>query len=406
MNESQFDLIIIGGGLVGASLAAALAHLPCRIALIDSVDNQVRLSDEFDARSFALSYGSQRIFSAMGLWPELSKAAVPIEEIHVSDRGHFGRSHFSAEKTGAPALGYVIEAQDIHRALQSVCEKHDNIKSFCPATVTQLKRIDNINTVVLEKNAQMLTLKAPLVVAADGGNSTVRSLLHISARQYDYRQTAIVANIGLTRDHNNIAYERFTADGPLAMLPMRENRSALVWSLPPDLVKEKLALSDEDFLKSLQAHFGYRLGRLCKVGKRACFPLKLTISDEVIAPGVVLIGNASQALHPIAGQGFNLGLRDVATIAELIRDGLKQNTLQSEDMLTRYLAWRKRDQQKTILFSDFVPRVFSNDWRPLSVARDLGLCVVDSVKPLKQLFLQQNMGLSGKSPDLLCGVPL
>lgn len=406
MSQSDFDVIIIGGGLVGASLAAACAHLPCRIALIDAIAPQTRLSDDFDARSFALSHGSQTIFSSMGIWPALAKSVVPIEQIHVSERGCFGRSHFTAEKATVPALGYVIEAQDIHAVLQNTLAKHDNITLFCPAKVTQLCREDDQNTVITSKAEHSHALRAPLVVAADGGNSTVRSLLNISARQYDYRQTAIVANVGLARSHNQVAYERFTPDGPLALLPMQKQRSALVWSLPPDIVAEKMAESDEDFLASLQTAFGYRLGQFTKIGKRANFPLSLTISDEIVAPGVVLIGNASQALHPIAGQGFNLGLRDVATMAQCIRDGLQQNNLASEELLKHYAAWRKRDQQKTILFSDFVPRVFSNNWRPLSIARDLGLCVVDSVRPIKNAFLQQNMGVAGKCPDLLCGVPL
>lgn len=405
MNNSRFDVVIVGGGMVGASLAAAIAHLPIRIALIEAKSPEVRLQADFDARSIALSYASYQIYQALDLWTAFAAASVPIETIHVSDRGHFGSTHFTAEKAGVPALGYVCEAHDINRILTHHCQQHPHIEIFSPAVVTNISRDTDGTQLTLNDGEQTIT--TTLVIAADGGNSSIRQLEKITSRTYDYGQTAIVANVGLARPHHNIAYERFTADGPLAMLPMLHQRSALVWSLAPEKVESLLALSDDAFLMQLQGQFGYRLGKLAKIGKRATFPLKLIVGEEVAKPGLVFIGNASQALHPIAGQGFNLGLRDVATLAEIIRDAVRDEVpLNSGEMLQRYEKWRLFDQRKTILFSDFVPRVFSNDWRPLSIARDLGLITVDSVKPIKSYFLQQNMGLAGKLPDLLCGVPL
>jgi 2-octaprenyl-6-methoxyphenol hydroxylase len=408
MNTTDYDILIIGGGMVGASLGVALAPLPLRVGLIEAVEFESSAQPSYDDRTVALSYGSRRIFESLKVWQRLeASGATPIERIHISDRGHFGFARLDASEAGVAALGYVVENRVLGQALKPVLAETRNLTLICPATVEDVAFADSAASVTLRRDGKLETLSARLVVAADGGRSLVRDKAGIAARRTDYQQTALATNVTPELPHRNVAYERFTASGPLAFLPMSENRCAVVWSLSPDKVEALLALDDAQFLAALQERFGTRLGRFLKVGKRMAYPLALTKVSAHIGPRLVLIGNAAHTVHPVAGQGFNLGLRDVAVLAQVLGDAQREGRdLGEYAILEKYVAWRQRDNLAVSTFTDGLVRIFSNDLPPLSFARNLGLVAVDLFPPAKRALLRLSMGLAGRLPRLARGLPL
>ncbi len=410
--NTDFDLIIIGGGMVGASLACALAEQPLRIAIIEAVPYQADNQPSYDDRGIALSFGSRRIFDGLGLWQNLAKHTTAINRIHVSDQGRFGFARLDSKQENVDALGYVITARDLGRTLVHQLDQLKNLTLISPAKLTGLKLGNDHATAIIEKNGITETLTASLIVAADGGNSSVRQQLDISTTDHDYKQTAIIANITPEFPHQHVAYERFTQHGPLALLPMEDNRCALVWTHDPQESKRILELSDEEFLNELQPCFGQRLGRFLKTGKRSAYPLKLVRAQEQVRNRLALIGNAAHTLHPIAGQGFNLGLRDVAALAQIISDTSKQNRdtgtgdIGALDVLEQYAQWRTRDHRQVIGFTNTLVNTFSNHFPPLAMARNLGLIATDIIPPLKHTLARHSMGISGKLPRLARGLPL
>ncbi len=409
--NTDYDLIIIGGGMVGASLACALANQPLRIAIVEAVPYQANNQPSYDDRAIALSFGSRRIFDGLGLWSEISQHTTAINRIHVSDQGRFGFARLDNQQENVDALGYVITARDLGRTLVKQLDLLKNLTLLSPAKLTDLKLGDDHATAVIdaggEKDEKTETLTAQLIVAADGGNSAVRQLLDIQTTDHDYNQTAIVANITPEYPHQHVAYERFTQHGPLALLPMEDNRCALVWTHDPQESKRILELNDEEFLNELQHSFGQRLGRFLKTGKRSAYPLKLVKAQEQVRNRLALIGNAAHTLHPIAGQGFNLGLRDVATLAQIITDTSQQNQdIGALDVLEQYAQWRTRDHRQVIGFTNTLVNTFSNHFPPLALARNLGLIATDIIPPLKHALSKHSMGLSGKLPRLARGLPL
>ena len=407
--NTDFDILIVGGGMVGASLGVALGSLPLRVGLIEAVEFESGTQPSYNDRTVALSYGSKRIFESLKVWERIeAQGATPIEQIHISDRGHFGFTRLAASDAGVDALGYVVENRALGQALKAALAQTGNLTFMCPAAMQDLEFTPQAASVSIRRGDNRLeTVTARLVVAADGGHSAVRSKAGIAAQRTEYRQTALVTNVSVELAHRHIAYERFTEDGPLALLPMRDNRCAVVWSLLPERVDALLALDDAQFLEALQACFGARLGRFQKVGKRFAYPLALTKVAEHIRPRLVLIGNAAHTVHPVAGQGFNLGLRDVAALAQVLADAQQQG----EDfgdltVLGRYEDWRRRDNQVVSIFTDGLVRLFSNDFTPVSILRNLGLVAVDLLPPLKRRLLRLSMGLSGRLPRLARGLPL
>ena len=410
--SADYDLIIVGGGMVGASLAYALSKQSLRIAIIEAVPYQAAAHKKgkqpsYDDRAIALSFGSRRIFDGLGLWQSLAKYTTAINRIHVSDQGRFGFTRLDNRQEGVDALGYVITARNLGKGLVHQLDQIDNLTLISPASLTDLKLDDDHATAIVTRNGKTETITAKLIVAADGGNSTVRQLLDIHTTDHDYNQTAIVTNITPELPHQNIAYERFTKHGPLALLPMEDNRCALVWTHAPQESKRLLELSDEEFLSELQPCFGQRLGRFLKVGKRTAYPLMLVRAQEQVRNRLALIGNAAHTLHPIAGQGFNLGLRDVATLAQIVSDASHGNQdIGALELLEKYSQWRTRDHRQVIGVTNTLVSTFSNHFPPLAIARNLGLIATDIIPPLKHALVKHSMGISGKLPRLARGLPL
>ena len=408
MTNADFDILIIGGGMVGASLGVALAPLPLRVGLLEAVEFESATQPSYDDRTVALSYGSKRIFESLGVWNRLeARGATAIQRIHISDRGHFGFARLDAREAAVAALGYVVENRALGQALKPALAETKNLTVICPASVEDVAFSESAATVTFRRGDKLETLSARLVVAADGGFSLVRNKAGIETRRTDYHQTALVTNVTPELPHRNVAYERFTASGPLAFLPMSEHRCAVVWSLSPEKAEALLALDAGQFMAALQEQFGTRLGRLLKVGKRAAYPLALTRVSEHIRPRLVLIGNAAHTVHPVAGQGFNLGLRDVAVLAQVLNEAQRAGRDIGElEVLADYAAWRKRDNLAISTFTDGLVRTFSNDLAPVSFLRNLGLVAVDLFPPAKRQLLRLSMGLAGRLPRLARGLPL
>jgi 2-octaprenyl-6-methoxyphenol hydroxylase len=403
------DIAIVGGGMVGLSLAAALRQLPLDVVVVEPVPAGRDDQPSFDERTTALSNGSRRILEGLGAWRQLAAETTPIKRIHVSDRGRFAMARLSAEEQGVPALGHTVSNRALGLALAEACRGAPRLDILCPASVTAVEPgAEGVRLAV--EGAWQGQLEARLVVAADGARSAVRSAFGIEATVWDYGQHAIIANVVPDRFHDYVAYERFTEAGPMAVLPLSDGRCTIVWTLAPAAAGAVMELDEHAFLASLQDKFGYRLGRFTRVGRRFSYPLSLTRSDRQVAPRAVIIGNAAQGLHPIAGQGFNLGLRDVATLAEVIADDVAARGEEADPgaaaVLARYAEWRQADRRTVIAFTDALVRVFGNPLAPVRAARDASLLLFDLVTPAKHAFARVTMGLAGRLPRLARGVPL
>jgi 2-octaprenyl-6-methoxyphenol hydroxylase len=404
MSES-FDVVIAGGGMVGASLAVALKPLGLKLALIESVPLRSEAQPSFDERTTALSNGSRRIFTSLGVWDAIAAEAAPIRRIHVSDQGRFGFARIDAREQGVAALGFVVANRVLGAALWARFSGGAGLETFCPAHVDDIAANDDgVELRVTRGDGTVIGLRARLVVAADGAQSSIRAALGIDATTWDYDETAIVTNVATRKFHDHVAYERFTPSGPLAILPLADGRCTVVWTLAPDVARSTLELSDADFLHALQERFGFRLGRFTRVGRRHAYPLALTRAEERVGTRVVIIGNAAQGLHPVAGQGFNLGLRDAATLAEVIADS--RASLGDAAMLARYDEWRRTDRRSVIAFTDGLIRLFNNPLGTVKVARDLGLLLFDLLPPAKSALSALSLGVTGRLPRLARGVPL
>ena len=405
--EKSYDIIIIGGGLVGASLAVCLQNTPLRVALVETVPwEQTDLSPSYDDKVLALSYSSHRIFDAIGLWQQIAPYTVPIKDIHVSDQHQFGVTRLSHRTLEIPALGYVIRARHLGKILQNALSR-TKTTVFSPAFPTQLTVHNTSAEIAIHLHEQVQMLNTHLLVAADGAQSKVRQYAGLNLKEHDYQQDALIANVTLQYHHQHIAYERFTVNGPMALLPLTNQDCSLIWTVKRVDTQRLLMLSEQDFLQAIQQQFGWRLGRFTRVGQRQAYPLHLLQVPEPICSRVVIIGNAAHTLHPIAGQGFNLGLRDVAHLAEVVSEvqqvGQDIGTLET---LKQYVARQQPDQKRVTYLTDTLVNVFSNAFPPLVMARNLGLLLTDILPPVKKSLMLQMTGLKGHPSRLVRGLPL
>lgn len=396
------DILIVGGGMVGASLAVALSPLPFRVTVIEAAPQRNPGQPSYDDRATAVSWGSRRIIETLGLWSGLEQAATAIHDIHVSDRGRFGVTRLSHTEQGVPALGYVVENRALGKVLWAAMEKSAEL--VCPARVESIETgVAQTQVVVRHHNDATSSYQARLTVVADGAQSATRRMLGTAASVSEYQQTALITNVTPERFHRHTAYERFTATGPLALLPLSNGRCSVVWTLSPEGAREVAALDDTAFLAALQDAFGQRLGRLQRVGSRHSYPLSLIQAEQITGQRHVLIGNAAHGLHPVAGQGFNLGLRDVAALAEVIADCDDPG---SGTVLRAYEQWRTDDHRRVVGFTDGLVRLFTSELPPLRVARGAGLLALDLLAAPRSMLARQSMGVSGRLPRLARGVPL
>jgi len=400
----QYDLVIIGGGMVGGSLACALAGTGLRLCVVEAVPLDADDQPSYDERVIALSFGSRRIFEGIGLWPAIADGAEAIRHIHVSDRGRFGFTRLDHRDEGVDALGYVVPARRLGQAIR---EGLAATPMLCPAQLLGLRvQSDGVDLEVGVGGTSHL-IATRLLVAADGGDSSIRKRLGIAAREQSYRHDALITTVTPERPRPGVAFERFTENGPLAMLPMTEGRYSVVWTTREEATAGMLRLGDQDFLARLQDSFGHRMGRLRNPGRRLAYPLKLMVTREPVRRRLVLIGNAAHRLHPVAAQGFNLGLRDVAALAQVLVEAAQGGTDPgAEQTLDAYRRLRGRDQRLAATATDVLARVFSNPAAPVGLARNLVMLGLDLSPWPRHLLARHFMGLGGRLPRLARGLPV
>ena len=391
------DVLIIGGGLVGASLACALENSSLSVHVVEAHPLRSELQPSYDDRTVALSWGSRCIFEGMDIWDAMVDRVEAINTIHISDKGHFGATRLRHEEEHVEALGYVAENRVLGDVLYQRLQQNSKLELHCPAELLSIDQKDDRVVATIKDNGKESEVSARLLVAADGVISQVRDLLHIGTSVQDYGQSAVIANVTPTFKHSNIAYERFTDTGPVAFLPMTHNRCSVVWTVPGNQAEELMRLGDEDFLQQLQQRFGFRLGQLHKVGTRHAYPLKLIETTQLVRNRVVIVGNAAHSIHPVAGQGFNLALRDIAILTDLIasaEDAGDSNLLQS------YVEQRQDDARRVYRFTDSLVKIFSNNSAALGHLRAAGLVAVGLIPQLRHQLARQSMGLGGRSSEL------
>ena len=397
---NQFDITIVGGGMVGISLALLLAaQQRWKILVIESKamakNNETEYSASFDARSTALSWSSRSVLQKMGIWHNIEQHTQAISSIHVSDRGHFGLTRLEAEEAGVDALGYVVENSRLGSVLIQQAKQVDiSIKD--DAKILSFQPKSHSMELAIEIDDQQQLINSKLLVIADGANSTSVQKLGISQQHKAYGHSAIIANISLEQAHNKVAYERFTDNGPMALLPLtdfkNDHRCALIWTQPSDQVDELMAVDGSEFVSQLQARFGDRLGPFKAVGERVSYPLALTTSEEQVRRRLAVIGNAAHSLHPVAGQGFNLSLRDIDCLAQCLIDQPQEADVGELEPLLNYQKQREKDQRNTLLFTDNLTKLFGLSSSTVALGRNSGLLMMDLVPVLRNQFAHVGMG--------------
>lgn len=390
------DIIIVGGGTIGCSLALALAQqTDLTIAIVEAKSYQANQPHPgFDARSLALAKRSQQVLDSWGL--SITQIGTAIKQIKVTDQGHIGQCWLDCEQQGLDALGYVVELQQLGQQLHSALAKEDSaqLRWYCP---DQIEAINQQQHHIQVRLTSQQTLTAKLLVIADGANSPSAKMMGVGYQQQDYQQVALIANVSISESHANQAFERFTASGPLALLPLEGQHCSLVWTLSPDEHQSMLRLNESQFLTALQKQFGYALGYFTQVSERHYFPLALVTAESSVRHRAVIVGNASQQLHPIAGQGFNLGLRDVEVLANLLGNAAQDQDIGSYGLLRDYQQLRIPDQQRVIGLTDGLVRLFSNHYFPMVMGRNIGLTAMNLLPAIKKQLATQAMGYGASS---------
>lgn len=389
----DYDVLIAGGGMVGASLAAALAHLPLKIAVIEAVPFGASGQPSYDERMTVLSLGSRRILDGLGLWSELAGEATPIRSVHVSERGRFGKTRLRAAELGVEALGYVVPNRSIGAALLGFLSKQAAVQWVAPARVAAAASGGEYVTAKITGDAER-EVRARLLVVADGAHSELRHQLGISAHTHDYQQNAVVCNVSLERPEPGTAFERFTEQGPIALLPRADQDATLIWTLPRARIAAQLELPDAEFLAAAAECFNGRFGRFLRAGKRHSYPLLQVRAESQWRGRALILGNAAHSLHPIAAQGFNLSLRDVAALAELLAEcSERQADIAAAATLSRYVESRRRDQAGTALFTDWVTRAFTHPLTAVGLLRNSVLLGLELLPPARRRFMRRSAGL-------------
>jgi len=400
----QVDLVICGGGMVGLSLGLAVAQGGLKVAVVDSLAVPAVLDTAFDGRVSALAYATVRMLSALGVWAHLDDHAQPIREILVTDAKPDAPAspfslHFDSAEVGAPSLGHIAENRHIRAAQHRVTSP--NLELIAPASVTRLTVEPGFALAELSNGDR---IKARLAVAADGRDSRLRAAQGIGVVGWSYPQTGIVATVVHQKPHNGVAYEHFLPSGPFAILPMTENRSSLVWTEKKEKAPAMLALDETDFNAEVARRFGSHLGATKVVGARWSYPLSFHLARDYVRPRFALAGDCAHGIHPIAGQGLNLGLKDAAALAETILDAARLGLdIGGPETLKRYERWRRFDSFTLAAGTDALNRLFSNDIAPLRHLRDLGLGIVDAIGPARRFFMRHAGGDVGKLPRLMKG---
>ncbi len=410
----HYDVCIAGGGMVGMTLAIALAHEDLSVALVEKESLPSQLDPAFDGRVSAIALGSQRILENIGVWEAIAPHAEPILDIRVTDglparsRSGFASAeaghtpvflHYDHREVGSEPFGTIAENRHIRHALQLAARQQKNITLIENTSLENFTSDEKQITVHLSGHSP---LTASLLIGAEGRQSKVRALAGIDVTTWSYGQTAIVCTIAHEKPHDGLAQERFLPAGPFAVLPMRGNHSSLVWVEPSDRVPLYLALSDDELAQEISERVGDYLGKITVAGKRFSYPLSLMHAKDYIAPRVALAGDAAHGMHPIAGQGVNIGFRDVAVLAELLGDAHRKGCdIASQDILEHYQRWRRFDNVAMLAATDGLNRLFSTNIIPIKLARDFGLWAVGKMPPVKRFFMKNAMGLTGDVPKLM-----
>jgi 2-octaprenyl-6-methoxyphenol hydroxylase len=404
VQELQADVLIAGGGLVGGTLACGIAMGGQSVIVVDAQDPVDGLSPTFDGRAAAIALSSQRVLEGLGLWTAMETMSTAIKEIRVSDGNSLFFLHYDRQDVGAEAFGYMVENRVTRMALARRFTELDNLTLLAPARIDVFERGPGDVRASLSDGRK---IKAKLIIGAEGRKSPTREQAGIALTNWRYKQAAIVCTVAHERSHDNVAHERFLAAGPFAILPLQDNRSSIVWTEREGLTPGLMKLDDDDFLTELEGRFGDFLGKLEVVGPRWAYPLSLQYAERAVDHRLVLAGDASHAMHPIAGQGLNMGLRDVAVLVEVLTDARRLGLDPGAGtVLKTYERWRRFDNTVMLAMTDILNRLFSNDVIPVRLARDLGLAVVNRIPPLKKVFMEHAMGLAGDLPRLMRGEEL
>ena len=398
------DVIIVGGGLIGSALALALGGAGLRVALVDRLDPAAMVDVPFDGRASAISHASCRALEAIGAWKHLTADAQPILDIRISEGDSLLFLHYDHREVGDGPLGFMLENRHLRRGLFAAISEIANIELFAPAELSGLERLENTAAARL---ADGEILRGRLAVAADGRASPLREAAGIRVHGWSYAQSGIVCTTVHERPHRGVAHERFLPAGPFAILPLTGNRSSLVWTEPSAVADGLIELGDAAFDDEMRDRFGDFLGHVASVGPRWSYPLALHNADTYRARRLALVGDAAHGMHPIAGQGLNLGFRDVAALAEAVVDAARLGLdIGGSDVLSRYETWRRFDSMTLLAVTDGLNRLFSYDNGAVRAARNAGLAAVNRLPPLKRFFVRHAQGTVGKLPRMLRGTAL